>query len=323
MYIYYLCTCMSGKKQYVFFFLIGICIYTSLLFSSCKTKEDPKPSPTITRELPAKDTITVDSLQTIDIKYQFNSANESIKLWKYQTTFYLTTPKLKIVNYQFQTGRKTIDSIAGKVSTYTLSDQIIVADTVKQNQLYKVVTSIWDKQKIQVVNIFYFKIKKTNIKTYFKDTVNVDRIANLTSKEPDCSLLPAYDFVNKTPLAANAPSLNIDMINSNTVTDTSQLNYAVFSPSWKSMNGTKFVKADTSFKYETALVEDVEKAFNKNINAQQSGIIDASVGEVYLVKLRGQEIYMILQVTDIIDDLLTIKEGGNNCDYLQFKYKKK
>ncbi|OFY63550.1 MAG: hypothetical protein A3H98_14700 [Bacteroidetes bacterium RIFCSPLOWO2_02_FULL_36_8] len=145
--------------------------------------------------------------------------------------------------------------------------------------------------------------------------------------EDDVNNNSGYDFLNDTIRYASAQDSVKDMIN---ITFNSPYNpadsnfHAVFAHGWKSLNGTLYVFADSSIDFETATLEKAIAAFNKGTKKTQ--ISFASLEDIFVVKLRGKENYILMKITDVYDDFINKPDKDGNyydCDYIGFRYRRK
>ncbi|MDC3209350.1 hypothetical protein OAT96_01245 [Chitinophagales bacterium] len=126
------------------------------------------------------------------------------------------------------------------------------------------------------------------------------------------SLEGAYDLVAETVVAsagseADKDMKNIDMAGGN------------FTGSWTTgtSNGSQFVKSNT-FDYANGTVEDAMAVFEAG--QVRTTILNPSLNDIFIVKLRGGSDYALLQVTDrdVSDNTCNCSDLGK----LTFKFKK-
>ena len=126
------------------------------------------------------------------------------------------------------------------------------------------------------------------------------------------SLQGAYDLVTETVVASPGNEVdkdlkNIDMAGGN------------FTGSWTTGtgNGSQFVKSNT-FDFANGTVEDAMAVFAAG--SASSTILNPSLNDIFIVKLRGGSDYALLQVTDrdVSDNTCNCSDLGK----LTFKFKK-
>jgi len=115
----------------------------------------------------------------------------------------------------------------------------------------------------------------------------------------------AWDLVNNRSSRSEDADGDKDMANPGT-TDWS------FKKEWYSKNGTLFVK-NNSFNYNNPTVEAAAAAFSGG-----STSISVSQGDIIIAKLRGQDEFVVIKITEIRETSIE-----NNDDYIKFEYKKR
>ena len=125
----------------------------------------------------------------------------------------------------------------------------------------------------------------------------------------------AWDLVNN--LAKNETDLadDIDMANLSDSSYTFPPYY--FINSWSAQNTTMFKRANQVDYNSVSLVEAVDAYTGGSISVVPSPTATGlTMGDVYIAKLRGQEDYAVIQVTNIE------WTDNNSLDKIEFRYKK-
>lgn len=124
------------------------------------------------------------------------------------------------------------------------------------------------------------------------------------------SLEGAYDLENETVVAASMPDGDKDMINMD-------LAGSAFTGSWTAGNSTMYVEA-SGFDYDGATVEAAETAYNNG--TASASVNDPANGDIYIAKLRGNNIYAVIKIVDVDPDDNTCSCG--NTGKITFDFKK-
>ncbi len=119
----------------------------------------------------------------------------------------------------------------------------------------------------------------------------------------------AWDLVGDMAKSTSDADADKDMINSTT-------NPTDFLKGWSANNGTTFVKAPAGMPYAAFATDKTAKDVYAAGSATTT-VSNAAQGDIYIVKLRGEENYAVIKVTGI-----TVTDNDNN-DKIEFTYKKK
>jgi hypothetical protein len=118
----------------------------------------------------------------------------------------------------------------------------------------------------------------------------------------------AFDLVNGVAQLAGNPPNDKDIVD-----DTESSDLPNWPGEWVSANGSLFLLAQNSFASYIGTEQLSEEWGTSSGNAR----ITPQTGEVYIVKLRGQDTWALVEITD------RVTTTTDNRDYIEFNFKKK
>jgi hypothetical protein len=270
------------KKVNVLF--LGVLIFFAGFLGSC-TKEDDPSGPQIT----FSNSLTETTLAAGVTSWEINATITSVAG--------LSNVKIFNVTNAGETQLTSISSFSDKTNyhlTFTVSD-IAAQTTIK--------VSATDKN--DVTNSMNFVIKVTALAT---KTGKIYHIQAATGKG-------AWDLVADVAKASTDAAADKDMINAS-----ENVSGSTFVAGWNvgSGNSTMFVKANT-YDFTNASLATAKTTYAAGTPSNQ--IRSVANNDIYIAKLRGQDTYAIIKITNVNPDDATATSGSNK-GVIEFSYKK-
>ncbi len=123
----------------------------------------------------------------------------------------------------------------------------------------------------------------------------------------------AWDFYGNSEKWLHENDREKDIINTTEITD----RLPFFRRELKGGNGTSFVKVK-NVDLKGATYTSVKKLFEAQTAV--SVIKRIATGDVYILKLKNSDDYVLLKISGIKDDGTSLLYSGNNMDYIAFEY---
>jgi hypothetical protein len=278
-------------KRLSFLFSVAAVAVVSMLSSCGDKKEDPKPAPSITAAWvgAAGSTIVPDALSE-SFTYTATTG-ESISEINVVAT-YMSGTSSKSVPLSGYPKTKDFKSSTSHTETvsYTMptdaSGNITLTISVKDSKGAVASTKLMITYMLETKDQFIYNI--------------------LGTKEG------SYDLVEGKALTSSAAAADKDLLDMTSTTT------GIYEKGWTSGNGSKFVKASSTFNYADVDPVSAKAAFMAG--SALTTVKNVAVNDVYIVQLRGDvNEYAVVKVTGVFDDG---KVGtGNNQDYIKFDFK--
>ena len=123
----------------------------------------------------------------------------------------------------------------------------------------------------------------------------------------------SFDLLNGVEVSSGASKAESDMVNTDAAA-------ATFTGSWTvgTGNTTTYAKLNT-FDYVNATKEAAATAFTSGVNTVSNPVVD----DIYIAKLRGQDSYAVIKITEVNAGVATCTDGKTtgNTGKITFEYK--
>ncbi len=288
-------------KNFKLFTLVMLA--TALVFSSCTKDEEEIAKPTI-KFVGTDNSVEFDMLgapHNADFFAKI-TAEAKIKEFTIKETITKDNDEIASADYDVETTKKAKGEKAFDYNFKKMFTQANFTDAKKIEYLF----TVTDKENQSVEKRFTITKKVAAVTTPLANEVS-GAIFNLAGSEKG-----AWDLVADMAKALGDADADKDMANTTPNNDATN-----FRKEWEAKNATTFVKV-MGMPYEQFDSEEAAKGYFMSQMASASAKAEnVAKGNVYVAKLRGEENYAVIKVTDIVET------DGDNNDKIVFTYKKK